>query len=81
MSAGSDGKLSLYFRDDASYPGDQIFIYMDEGNSQKWLGRMNESFRDHFSLVSLSLYCDTTDSTAADRTKLYVNGDKTNHNL
>ena len=33
MSAGSDGKLSLYFRDDASYPGDQIFIYMDEGNS------------------------------------------------
>ena len=76
MSAGSDGKLSLYFRDDASYPGDQIFIYMDEGNTQKWLGRVNESFRDPSAWYHLVFTCDTTDSTPADRTKLYINGEQ-----
>ena len=76
MSAGSDGKLSLYFRDDASYPDDQIFIYMDEGNSQKWVGRVNESFRDPSAWYHLVFTCDTTDSTPADRTKLYINGEQ-----
>ena len=76
MSAGSDGKLSLYFRDDASYPGDQIFIYMDEGNSQKWIGRVNEAFRDTSAWYHLVFSCDTTDSTATDRTKLYINGER-----
>ena len=47
MSAGSDGKLSLYFRDDASYPGrSNIYIHVMKAMSQKWLGRVNESFRD-----------------------------------
>ena len=76
MSAGSDGKLSLYFRDDASYPGDRIFIYMDEGNSQKWVGQVSDSFRDPSAWYHLVFACDTTDGTPANRTKLYINGEQ-----
>jgi hypothetical protein len=74
FSAGSDGKLGIYFRDDASYPDDRIFIYLDEGNSQKWSGQVNQSFRDTAAWYHFVFACDTTDSTPADRTKLYING-------
>ena len=74
FSAGSDGKLGVYFRDDASYPGDRIFIYIDEGNSLKWIGQVNQSFRDVSAWYHIVFACDSTDSTPADRTKIYVNG-------
>ena len=74
MSAGSDGKLSIYFRDDSSYPDDRIFLYIDEGNSLKWIGQVNQSFRDTSAWYHIVLAVDSTDSTAADRTKIYVNG-------
>ena len=74
FSAGSDGKLGIYFRDDASYPDDRIFIYLDEGNSQKWIGQVNQSFRDTAAWYHFVFTCDSTDSTPADRTKLYING-------
>ena len=74
MSAGSDGKLGIYFRDDASYPDDRIFLYIDEGNSLKWIGQVNQSFRDTSAWYHIVLAVDSTDSTAADRTKIYVNG-------
>jgi hypothetical protein len=74
FSAGSDGKLGVYFRDDASYPDDRIFIYIDEGNSLKWIGQVNQSFRDVSAWYHIVFACDSTDSTAADRTKIYVNG-------
>jgi hypothetical protein len=74
FSAGSDGKLAVYFRDDASYPDDRIFIYIDEGNSLKWIGQVNQSFRDNSAWYHFVFACDSTDSTAADRTKLYING-------
>jgi len=74
FSAGSDGKTSLYFRDDASYPDDQIFIYVDEGNALKWIGRVNQSFRDTAAWYHIVFAVDSTDATAADRTKIYVNG-------
>jgi hypothetical protein len=74
FSAGSDGKLGIYFRDDASYPDDRIFIYLDEGNSQKWIGQVNQSFRDTAAWYHFVFACDSTDSTPADRTKLYING-------
>ena len=74
FSAGSDGKLAVYFRDDASYPDDRIFIYIDEGNSLKWIGQVNQSFRDTSAWYHFVFTCDSTDSTAADRTKLYING-------
>jgi len=74
FSAGSDGKTGIYFRDDASYPDDRIFIYVDEGNSLKWIGQVNQSFRDTSAWYHIVLVVDSTDSTAADRTKIYVNG-------
>ena len=74
MSAGSDGKLGIYFRDDSSYPDDRIFLYIDEGNSLKWIGQVNQSFRDTSAWYHIVLAVDSTDSTAADRTKIYVNG-------
>ena len=74
MSAGSDGKLGIYFRDDASYPDDRIFLYIDEGNSLKWIGQVNQSFRDTSAWYHIVLAVDSTDSTAADRTKIYING-------
>ena len=74
FSAGSDGKTGIYFRDDASYPDDRIFIYLDEGNSQKWIGQVNQSFRDTAAWYHIVFAVDSTDGTAADRTKIYVNG-------
>ena len=74
FSAGSDGKTGIYFRDDASYPDDRIFIYVDEGNSLKWIGQVNQSFRDTSAWYHIVFAVDSTDSTAADRTKIYVNG-------
>jgi hypothetical protein len=74
FSAGSDGKTGIYFRDDASYPDDRIFIYVDEGNSLKWIGQVNQSFRDTSAWYHIVFAVDSTDGTAADRTKLYING-------
>ena len=74
FSAGSDGKTGIYFRDDASYPDDRIFIYVDEGNSLKWIGQVNQSFRDTAAWYHIVFAVDSTDGTAADRTKIYVNG-------
>jgi len=74
FSAGSDGKTGIYFRDDASYPDDRIFIYVDEGNTLKWIGQVNQSFRDTAAWYHIVFAVDSTDSTAADRTKIYVNG-------
>ena len=75
FSAGSDGKLGLYFRDDSSSNGgDTIFIYVDEGNSLKWIGELRVSFRDTSAWYHIVFAVDSTDSTAADRTKIYVNG-------
>jgi len=74
FSAGSDGKTGIYFRDDASYPDDRIFIYVDEGNSLKWIGQVNQSFRDTSAWYHIVFAVDSTDGTAADRTKIYVNG-------
>ena len=75
FSAGSDGKLGLYFRDDSSSTGgDTIFIYVDEGNSLKWIGELRVSFRDTSAWYHIVFAVDSTDGTAADRTKIYVNG-------
>jgi len=75
FSAGSDGKLGLYFRDDASSNGgDTIFIYVDEGNSLKWIGELRVSFRDTSAWYHIVFAVDSTDGTPADRTKIYVNG-------
>ena len=74
FSAGSDGKTGIYFRDDASYPDDRIFIYVDEGNSLKWIGQVNQSFRDTSAWYHIVFAVDSTNGTAADRTKIYVNG-------
>ena len=74
FSAGSDGKTGIYFRDDASYPDDRIFIYVDEGNTLKWIGQVNQSFRDTSAWYHIVFAVDSTDGTAADRTKIYVNG-------
>ena len=75
FSAGSDGKLGLYFRDDSSSNGgDTIFIYVDEGNSLKWIGELRVSFRDTSAWYHIVFAVDSTDGTAADRTKIYVNG-------
>ena len=75
FSAGSDGKLGLYFRDDSSSTGgDTIFIYVDEGNSLKWIGELRVSFRDTSAWYHIVIAVDSTDGTAADRTKIYVNG-------
>ena len=76
FSAAPDGntKVAVYFRDDASYPGDRIFIYVDEGNTLKWIGQVNQSFRDTSAWYHIVFAVDSTDSTPADRTKIYVNG-------
>ena len=75
FSAGSDGKLGLYFRDDSSSNGgDTIFIYVDEGNSLKWIGELRVSFRDTSAWYHIVFAVDSTDSTPADRTKIYING-------
>jgi hypothetical protein len=77
MSAGSDGKLGMYFRDDGSSTGgDTIFLYVDDGNSLKWIGEVRRSFRDTAAWYHIVLAVDSTDGTAADRTKIYVNGEQ-----
>ena len=75
FSAGSDGKLGLYFRDDSSSTGgDTIFIYVDQGNSLKFIGELRVSFRDTSAWYHIVFAVDSTDGTPADRTKIYVNG-------
>ena len=77
MSAGSDGKLGMYFRDDSSSTGgDTIFLYVDDGNSLKWIGEVRRSFRDTSAWYHIVLAVDSTDGTPADRTKIYVNGEQ-----
>ena len=75
FSAGSDGKTGIYFRDDSSSTGgDTIFIYVDEGNSLKYIGELRVSFRDTSAWYHIVFAVDSTNGTAADRTKIYVNG-------
>ena len=76
FSAGSSTQSQVYFRDDASYPNDHIFIYLDEGGSKKWIGQVERSFRDTSAWYHFVLAVDTTDSTPADRTKIYINGEQ-----
>ena len=76
FSAGSSSSnwCHAYFRGDGSYPDNEIFLYLDNGGAQYWLGRIQESFRDTAAWYHFVLAVDTTQSTAADRAKVYING-------
>ncbi len=76
FSAGSSSSnwCHAYFRGDGSYPDNQIFLYLDNGGSQYWLGRILESFRDTSAWLHFVLAVDTTQSTTTDRAKVYING-------
>jgi len=76
FSAGSSSSnwCHAYFRGDGPYPDNQIFLYLDNGGSQFWLGRILESFRDTSAWLHFVLAVDTTQSTTTDRAKVYING-------
>ena len=76
FSAGSSASnwCHAYFRGDGSYPDNEIFLYLDNGGAQYWLGRIQESFRDTAAWYHFVLAVDTTQSTTTDRAKVYING-------
>jgi len=77
-SAGSStsNATHVYFRGDSSYPGNQMFFYMDNGGSQFWHGRTPQSFRDTSAWYHLVWAVDTTQGTASNRSKIYINGEQ-----
>ena len=77
-SAGSStsNATHVYFRGDSSYPDNQMFFYMDNGGSQFWHGRTPQSFRDTSAWYHLVWAVDTTQGTAANRSKIYINGEQ-----
>ena len=75
-SAGSStsNATHVYFRGDSSYSGNQMFFYMDNGGSQFWHGRTPQVFRDTSAWYHLVWAVDTTQATASNRSKIYING-------
>ena len=79
MNIWSAGKATsnychIYFRGDSSYPTNRIFIYLDNGGTQFFLGATSRSFRDTASWYHILLATDTTQGTDSNRNKFYVNG-------
>ena len=71
LSAGIDGSNESYLRFDAS---DYISIKESTGNSPEFLLDTTPVFRDPAAWYHIVFAVDTTQSTASDRVKLYVNG-------
>jgi len=70
-----DNGTKFYFRGDASYPENRIFFYLDNGGSQYLHGATSQSFRDTAAWLHIVWAVDTTQSTASDRSKVYINGE------
>jgi|5B_taG_2_1085324.scaffolds.fasta_scaffold16236_2 hypothetical protein len=77
-SAGSStsNATHMYFRGDSSYPENKIFFYMDNGGSQFWHGQTPQSFRDTSAWYHIVWAVDTTQGTASNRSKIYINGEQ-----
>ena len=77
-SAGSStsNATHVYFRGDSSYPDNKLFFYMDNGGSQFWHGQTPQSFRDTSAWYHLVWAVDTTQATASNRSKIYINGEQ-----
>ncbi len=73
-SSSSDNGTKFYFRGDSSFPGNQIFFYMDNGGSQYFHGATAQSFRDTSAWYHIVWAVDTTQGTAGNRSKVYING-------
>ena len=73
-SSSSDNGTKFYFRGDSSFPGNQIFFYMDNGGSQYFHGATAQSFRDPAAWYHIVWAVDTTQGTAGNRSKVYING-------
>jgi len=74
-SGSSDNGTKFYFRGDSSYPENRIFFYMDNGGTQYLHGATSQSFRDTSAWYHIVWAVDTTQSTASDRSKVYINGE------
>jgi len=70
-----DNGTKFYFRGDSSYPENRIFFYMDNGGTQYLHGATSQSFRDTSAWYHIVWAVDTTQSTASDRSKVYINGE------
>ena len=77
-SAGSStsNATHVYFRGDSSYPDNKLFFYMDNGGSQYFHGSTPQSFRDTSAWIHLVWAVDTTQATASNRSKIYINGEQ-----
>jgi|9_EtaG_2_1085328.scaffolds.fasta_scaffold22950_2 hypothetical protein len=77
-SAGSStsNATHVYFRGDSSYPDNKLFFYMDNGGTQYFHGSTPQSFRDTSAWYHLVWAVDTTQATAANRSKIYINGEQ-----
>jgi hypothetical protein len=74
-SSTSDNGTKFYFRGDSSYPENRLFFYLDNGGTQYLHGATSQSFRDTSAWYHIVWAVDTTQSTASDRSKVYINGE------
>ena len=70
LSFGSSDYFDIRFQDGT--PDDGIMVYISDGNSKNIT--TNRLFRDPSAWYHIIVASDTTDGTAGDRTKIYVNG-------
>jgi len=72
-SASSDNNTQLSFYGDGSND-DYLVMYLDNGGSRYLHGVVAKAFRDTAAWYHIVWAIDTTQSTASDRSKVYVNG-------
>jgi len=56
--------------------GDALNLYNYNGSSYDWQIETNRKFRDNSAWYHIVVECDTTQTTASDRLKIYVNGEQ-----
>ena len=72
-SASSDNNTQLSFYGDGSN-NDYLVMYLDNGGSRYLHGVVAKAFKDTAAWYHIVWALDTTQSTASDRSKVYVNG-------
>ena len=73
FSGGSDGSNEFFIRLDND---DTFFMKQDSGGSEEMSRRTNRLFRDTNAWYHIVVAIDTTNATAGDRQKLYINGEQ-----
>ena len=73
-SASADNNTKMMFAGDGTYD-DNLVLYLDNGGSVYVNGYTAASWRDTAAWMHIVWAVDTTQSTASDRSKLYINGE------